>query len=74
MSRSHRHTPIFGNTCKDSERQFKAAEHRRERRVVKATLDEDGNCPAPKEFGSPWAGPKDGKHYWRGAEAKDMRK
>lgn len=73
MSRSHRHTPIFGN-CADSERQFKAYEHRRERRAVKAVLDEDGDYPAPKAFGSPWAGPKDGKTFWRGAEAKDMRK
>lgn len=74
MSRSYRHTPIFGITSQDSERQFKAAEHRRERRTVRAVLGEDGEFPDPKVFGDPWHGPKDGKRYWSKAEDKDMKK
>lgn len=76
MSRSKRKTPIFGNTGDRSERLFKAFEHRRERRAVRNTLPglDDAGLPAPKTYGNPWAGPKDGKRYWQRAGLKDMRK
>lgn len=32
------------------------------------------NDLTPKKFGNPWKAPKDGKHYWKKATAKDMRK
>lgn len=63
MSRSYRKTPICGMTTKASDRPFKKAEHKRERRAVNArdlTLDEP---PAGKEFGNPWGAPKDGKQW-----------
>ena len=74
MSRSHRHTPIFGNTCKDSDRAYKAAEHRRERRAVREAIAGADDVPSPKAYGSPNKSAKDGKHYWGRAGAKDMRK
>lgn len=73
MSRSRRHTPIFGNSCSESERQFKAFEHRRERRAIRAALPDD-DLPAPKAYGNPCAGPKDGKRWFSKARDKDMRK
>ncbi len=74
MSRSRRRTPIFAMTTATSEKMFKAFEHRRERRAVRVSIHGDQEPPAPKEFGNPWRGPKDGKRYWQRATAKDMRK
>lgn len=68
MSRSFRKTPITGMTLSDSEKVFKVNEHQRERTRVKQTLVtflDDTVLPAPKQFGNPWAGPKDGKTYWK---------
>lgn len=75
MTRSRRKTPIFGNAMADSEKDFKQQEHQRERSAVRDALKVDDTAiPAPKKFGSPWAGPKDGKHFWKRAKEKDMRK
>jgi hypothetical protein len=75
VSRSVRHTPICGNTIADSDKRFKAAEHRRERRTVRTALPHD-DLPGPKRFGNPWSSAKDGKHWFGDAPlaAKLMRK
>lgn len=63
MARSYRKTPITGMTTADSDKRFKTAEHRRERRKLKET-DLTGDAPAdPKAFGNPWASEKDGKQW-----------
>lgn len=74
MSRSFRKLPIFGNTTATSEKEFKAAEHRRERRAVGTALRVEAEPNHTKAYGSPWSGPKDGRHFWRRAEPADMRK
>ncbi len=75
MSRSRRKTPIFGMTTNDSEKDFKQQEHQRERAAVRTALQSDADLlPDPKEFGNPWAGPKDGKNYWKDAKPSNMRK
>lgn len=74
MSKSRRKTPIFGITTAESDKRFKRREHKRERTVVRDSLSVGADVPHPKLFGNPWASEKDGKRYWRKAEAKDMRK
>jgi hypothetical protein len=74
MSRSRRRSKVFGITTAKSEKQYKATEHRRERRAVRIALREDRKLPEPKEFGNPWNGPRDGKWYWPHATDRDMRK
>lgn len=66
MSRSRFKNPCCGNTCAASEKKFKSHAHRAERRIVRMLLlsgDFDLVLPHPKEFGNPWAGPKDGKQW-----------
>lgn len=77
MSDSRRRTPIFGMAAgrhRQSDKVHKVMSHRAERRAVSAALASDDGPPHPLAFGNPWAGDKDGKRYWTGAEAKDMRK
>lgn len=78
MSRSYRRMPMFGVTTAASEKPFKAAEHRRERHHVRqrlrVTLDDTDRRLHREPFGNPCAGPKDGKVYWMGAAAQDLRK
>lgn len=75
MARSHRKTPICGMTAADSDKSFKRAEHRRERRVLRQT-DLSETDPAPtKLFGNPWNSEKDGKqHFAQAHYPKLMRK
>jgi hypothetical protein len=73
MAHSFRKTPIFGATTAESEKEFKTAEHRRERRWVNSRL-RVGDEIGPKVFGNPWAGPKDGRRWWSDAPAEYMRK
>lgn len=65
MSRSRKKNPITGMTTAETEKEYKRQEHQRERAGVRAALadfDAEGEAlPHPKEFGNPWAGPKDGK-------------
>jgi hypothetical protein len=61
-------------TTAESDKPYKKQEHSRERSHVKQALNCDHLIPDPKEFGSRWKGPKDGKQYWAKATAKDMRK
>ena len=75
MSRSRRKTPIIGITTAESEKTFKAIEHRRERRTVNSVIGiEPETLPDPKAYGDPWAGPKDGRQYLRRPTDKLMRK
>ena len=66
MSRSYRRTPITG--LSGSEKIYKVLAHQQERHSVKQILVsflDDTLLPAPKQFGNPWGGPKDGKSYWK---------
>lgn len=76
MSRSYRKTPIFGYSCKESEKDDKRRMNRkiRRRENMKDLLDE-GYLPVLKnEAMSEWDMGKDGKHYWPQATKKDMSK
>ena len=57
MSRSYRHSPIFGMTTVSSEKRYKAAEHRRKRHHVRQRLRiaaDDTDCRLHREpFGNP---------------------
>lgn len=74
MARSRRKTPIVGITTAETEKPFKVAEHRRERRTIKAKLRHDDDLPDPKAFGDPWDGDKDGKQWLGDRHPKFMRK
>lgn len=60
-----------------SEKQFKAAEHRRERRnarMVVGVSTDDTDPRLFRSYGDPWAGPKDGKTWWHHDQDKAKRK
>lgn len=63
MSRSRKKTPIYAMTLAASDKRFKQAEHRRERAAVKIAVTLGQEPAAPKEYGNPWHGEKDGKAY-----------
>lgn len=63
MSRSYRKTPITGMTTAESDKRFKKAEHKRERRKLKATDLTDETPPDPRTYGNAWASEKDGKQW-----------
>ena len=78
MSRSRKKHPVVAVTCAESEKDYKRAEHQRERHHVRQRLrvsadDVDPRLHAPP-FGDPRLGPKDGKHYRRAMDARAMRK
>ncbi len=62
MSRSRRRAPVMGMTMAESNKTFKASEHRRERRFVRVALTATSDCPptTPKMFGGCRNSPKDG--------------
>jgi hypothetical protein len=60
MTRSFRRVPIVAVTSAVTDKPFKAAEHRRERRAVKVSLKTAAPLPDPRTFGDPWHGDKDG--------------
>lgn len=64
MSRSRKKHPIVGMTTIESDKWFKASEHRRERAAVRAALATGGDIPHRRAFGDPWLSGKDGKQYW----------
>lgn len=64
MSRSRKKTPIVGFTTVESDKRFKAAEHRRERAAVRTAMAVGDELPDSKAFGNPCLSGKDGKHYW----------
>jgi len=66
MARSYRKTPIGPLTSAQSDKKFKQIENRRKRRRVIIELqklddEKDFLGPGEKEYGNPWAAPKDGK-------------
>ena len=61
-------------TTAETDKPFKMAEHRRERRAVKAALKAAAPLPDPVAFGNPWASEKDGKQYLDEPGPPDLRK
>ncbi len=61
-------------TTAETDKPFKVAEHKRERRAVRAAVRAGDDLPAPKAFGNPWAADKDGKQWVRSADDELMRK
>lgn len=74
MSRSRKKSPAGGITSADSDKPFKVAEHRRERRAAKAGIAAGQEPEHPRAFGNPWHGEKDGKAYHIRPRPEDMRK
>lgn len=66
MSRSRRHTPIFGITISQSEKQDKRRANRVLRRVVRQCHGHDEKpLPLLREVSNVWGFDKDGKAWWR---------
>ncbi len=74
MSRSRKKTPITGITTADSDKPFKEAEHRRERRAVRTAIKAGEPIPDQREFGNPWTSEKDGKKWRTDRESRVLRK
>lgn len=74
MSRSRRKTPIVGMTTAESDKRFKQAEHRRERRAVKSVDLAIADLPARQAFGNAALSEKDGKQWLGDRFPKLMRK
>ena len=85
MSRSYRKTKIFGNAKPDSEKEDKNILHgiiraKVRNNLIKAKQAEDIEEIDPNINTEPnacynvWAMGKDGRHYWKDATSKDMRK
>lgn len=76
MSRSQRKSPFRAITNAPSDKEDKSAAHRRIRRVVRLTIDEDSEIlPLDRELSNPWSMDKDGKRRFDpAAEPKNMRK
>ena len=70
--------PIFGHTTAKTDHPWKKSVARKLRRRVKqhltATLDGDRFAGKRWDLDTDWSWDKDGKHYWRGWDAKAMRK
>jgi hypothetical protein len=73
MSRSRRKTQISGIAA-DSDKLFKVAEHRRERRATRCALKIAKPLKSPRLFGDPWHSDKDGKLYRADAGPEFFRK
>jgi hypothetical protein len=75
MSRSRRKTPVFGNTTATSEKADKRIANQRLRSHVRTSFAA-GQEPAIgiRDVSSTWTFDKDGKRFWCGATAEDMRK
>jgi len=64
MSRSFRHTPVFGVTTARSEREDKRVANRRLRHRVRSAIERgDEALPLLREISNVWAMAKDGKRY-----------
>ena len=77
MARSKRHTPIFGATTQRSEKSDKRWANRRLRREVREAMSTQHTVevfPVLRGVSNPWSMAKDGRLYWRGAGAADLRK
>ena len=73
MSRSRKKQPGGGIAIADSDKPYKTAEHRRERRQATAAL-RHGEEPPATDYGNPYHAPKDGKQFWQDPDPKWMRK
>jgi hypothetical protein len=67
MARSYKTNPAGGVTTARSEKRFKSAQHRSERRTARVALRTGRPLPDPREFGNRWCGPKDGR-AWYGSD------
>jgi hypothetical protein len=74
VSRSRRRTPISPNTLAETDKPYKAAEHRRERAAVRTALANEDETPDPRAFGDPRGADKDGKHWFGDRHPKLLRK
>ena len=81
MSRSFRKTKIFGNTGASSEKKGKRIMNRIFRRATKSKLSIESIEDETLDFWfnknqayNVWSMEKDGKHYWKDAPAKYLRK
>ena len=69
MSRSRRKSPFASITTAASDKEDKAAEHRRERRDVRVAIRDGADAlPHPRGYGDPWDAAKDGKRRFDPAE------
>jgi hypothetical protein len=75
MSRSRKKTPIGGMSKAESDKTYKVAEHRAERRsaraVISTCLDSDDRHLHKVAYGDSCRSNKDGKQYFRGDERND---
>ena len=69
MSRSRKKTKVFGNAGA-SDKYDKRMANRKLRRLRRAGDDDLGI----RDVSNPWGWSKDGRHYWKDATEKDMRK
>jgi len=75
MSRSRIKSKIHGITTAKSEKQDKRIANRRLRRAVKQKPKTDDTIfPIMREISDVWSFEKDGKTYYEGMTAKEMRK
>ena len=75
MSRSRRKTKIFAHTTASSEKQDKRRWNRTFRKVSKSLIRQEKEAPNKIQgVTNIWDGAKDGKHYYKNASHKDMRK
>lgn len=74
MSRSFKKTPISGNCVCRSEKQDKRIANRRLRRAEKQAIKIGKDLPLVDEISNVWDFGKDGKHYMKEPDEKDMRK
>lgn len=75
MSRSVRKIPIMPYTTAISEKQDKRRWNRIFRKVCKRLLMKEREAPIKiSAVSDVWDGGKDGKHYWKDATKKHMRK
>lgn len=76
MTRSYRHTPIFGNCLCRSEKRDKRIANRAWRRIVRVRLHTGTTelLPLQREVSNVCDFGKDGKRWFRNASAEWMRK
>ena len=75
MSRSKKKKPIFGYTTCESEKEDKRITNRKYRRKINQSLISGKEVlPTIREISNIWSFGKDGKHYYKYAESKDLRK
>lgn len=76
MSRSRRHTPIFGIASLESEKTDKQLAHRAQRAAERVAIAGErlDDMPLPRETSNTWSFRKDGRSYWAEAPVEYMRK